>query len=317
MTSLTSTLRHTVKSVFYLVNYILMSSLFACGVSARAEDSGEFAAVVETSRKYYQLAGQTYRTVHGQSLKVDVFRPRPEGPPMPVLVYFHGGGWMTGDKERAALHVTPFLSQGWVAFNVAYRLGKVAQAPAGAEDCICALKWIFKNASTYRADMNRVVLMGHSAGGHLALLSAFAPDVGKACPGDMPRVRAIVNWYGISDVADLIDGANKREFAEGWIGNGPGRVELANRLSPIKYVKAGVPPVISIHGDLDDTVPFAHSVRLDAALRSVSVPSELIRIPGAKHGQFSEQQYLNAYRKVIKFVEANASDDRPVAGKNP
>ncbi|MCE9600505.1 MAG: alpha/beta hydrolase [Spirochaetia bacterium] len=285
---------------------VYMPCFFTCGVNARTEESSDFAAVVETSRKYYQLAGLTYRVVNGQRINLDVFRPRPEGPPMPALVYIHGGGWMTGDKERAVLHVTPFLANGWVAFNVEYRLGNVARAPAGAEDCICALKWIFKNAATYRADMNRVVLMGHSAGGHLALLSAFAPEIGKACPGDMPKVRAIVNWYGISDVADLIDGANRREYAEGWIGNGPGRMELANRLSPIRYIRAGLPAVIAVHGDQDDTVPFAQSVRLDEALRKVSVPTKLIRIPGAKHGQFSEQQYLDAYRQVVKFVDANS-----------
>jgi len=281
----------------------LTASLTCGAVGARDDSPRDLAAIIEMSRKNYSLAGLTYRTVQGVKLNMDAFRPRAEGPPLPTLVYFHGGGWMTGDKERAVLHVTPFVARGWAAFNVEYRLGTIASAPAAVEDCICALKWIRANAAKYRVDVNRVVLMGHSAGGHLALISGFAPELGAACPGEIPKIRVVVNWYGISDVADVVDGPNRKEYAEGWVGSSADRIALATRLSPLHYVHPGLPAVVSIHGDKDDTVPFSQSERLDVALRSAGVPSLLIRIPGAKHGQFSEEQYFKAYQSALAFVD--------------
>lgn len=270
-----------------------------------ASPGSDLDAVIEMSRHNHVLPGIPYRTVKGRPVHLDVLRTRAEGDPMPALIYIHGGGWNSGSKEKAMLHTTPFLARGWIVVNVEYRLAQTAEAPAAIEDCICAVKFIAENAKKYRIDTNRLVVMGHSAGGHLALMTAFAPDLGRACPGEMPAIRAVVNWFGISDVADLLEGKNKQQYALDWAGNGPRRAERARISSPLTHVSPRVPPVISIHGELDKGVPYSQSERLHAALRRAGVDSVLRTIPGAGHGGFSREAYRDSYHAVFAFVDAH------------
>jgi len=126
-----------------------------------------------------------------------------------------------------------------------------------------------------------------------------------------PKVAAIVDFYGITDVADLLDGPNKKAFPENWhytvqwLGNQPNREAVAKAASPLTYVRAGLPPVISIHGDADPLVPYQHSVRLQDALQKAGVVDELVTIPGGGHGNFSVDQWQRAYAAVEKFLAAN------------
>ena len=130
-----------------------------------------------------------------------------------------------------------------------------------------------------------------------------------ACPadaGDPPlRVAAVVNWFGITDVADLLDGPNRRTYAVAWLGSQSDRAAVAKEVSPLTYVRAGLPPIITIHGDHDPTVPYTHAQRLDAALAKVGVPHELVTIPGGVHGSFSPAELERAYAEIWKFLGTN------------
>jgi acetyl esterase/lipase len=219
------------------------------------------------------------------------------------------------------LEVVPYLQMGFAAVNVEYRLAKVSLAPAAVEDCRCALHWVFFNAKKYNFDPNRVVLQGGSAGGHLVLMTGMVTpaagfdhgcfseeeNVWSQNPGTDkdPRVAAIVNWFGISDVLDEIHGANAKGYAVAWIGNQPNGDEIAKRVSPINYVNASVPPIITIHGDQDALVPYAQSVRLHKALDAAKVPNELYTIPGANHGGFTYDQNQKAWAEVRAFLMKN------------
>ena len=134
------------------------------------------------------------------------------------------------------------------------------------------------NAQQYHIDVNRLVVTGDSAGGHLALTTGMIPEsagLDRECPGvPLPKVAAIVDWYGITDVNDLLDGPNRKSYAVQWLGASPHREEIAKRVSPLEYVRSGLPPVLMIHGDADPTVPYQHSVRLKAALDKAGVSNE-------------------------------------------
>src|SRR5438067_3182642 len=224
-----------------------------------------------------------YDVASGQELKLDVYRPRDAAAPVPVAMFIHGGGWVAGTKEGSALNALDFLKMGMAVVNVEYRLAKVAPAPAAVEDCRCALRWIIQHAKEYGIDTARLVVSGGSAGGHLALTTGMLPasaGLDRQCPGpDNLNVAAIVNWYGIADVNELLDGANMRAYAVTWLGSAADREQIAKRVSPLTYVRAGLPPVLTIHGDADPTVPYTQSVRLHKALSDVSVPNELITMP--------------------------------------
>jgi dipeptidyl aminopeptidase/acylaminoacyl peptidase len=122
--------------------------------------------------------------------------------------------------------------------------------------------------------------------------------------GDVPlHVAAIVNWYGITDVADLLTGANRKTYAVTWLGGQPGSLDLARRLSPLIYVRRDLPPIITIRGDHDPTVPYPQAVRLHGALDRADVPNRLVTIKGDLHGNFNDAETEEAYKAIWQFLK--------------
>ena len=196
---------------------------------------------------------------------------------------------------------------GWAVVNVQYRLARISLAPAAVEDSLCALRWIIRNADRYNIDTSRLVLTGDSAGGHLSLTTGIIPTsagLDGQCPGDEPlEVAAIVNWYGITDVGDLLAGPNMQEYAVTWMGSMPNRYEIAERVSPLTYVRHGLPPILTIHGDADPTVPYTHALRLHEELEKVGVPNQLHTVPGGGHGRFSLDESIEIYEVIRSFLK--------------
>lgn len=248
----------------------------------------------------------TYLTANNFEAKLDVYSRSDATTPQPTMIWIHGGGWTGGNKEGDTFNLLPYMEMGWNVVNVEYRLAKTSLAPAAVEDCLCALRWVVRNAKEYNVDISKLVVSGRSAGGHLALTTGMIPasaGLDGECPGkEELKVAAVVDWYGITDVADLLDGANMRTFAVQWMGSMPNRVEIAKRVSPLTYVRAGLPPIISIQGDQDPAVPYSHSVRLQDALKKVAVDGQLVTIPGGKHGGFTRAENQKAYEAIIAFL---------------
>lgn len=279
-------------------------------------DAASFAAELF---RYQVHPNIVYHTANNYENKLDVYTPADAAGPTPVVVVIHGGGWVEGTKEERVLEMMPYLEMGFAAVNVEYRLGRISLAPAAVEDCRCALHWVFANAKKYNFDPNRVVLQGGSAGGHLALMTGMlTPAAGfdrecrtanenywSAAPGTSrdPRVAAIVNWFGISDVLDELHGPNAKGYAVVWVGDQPNADEIAKRVSPINYVASDLPPIITIHGDKDALVPHEQSVRLHKALDAAKVPNELYTVPGANHGGFTYEQNQKAWAAVRQFLQ--------------
>lgn len=292
--------------------------LGACAVTAQAGDDGLRTAVM-LEHSYSVHAGQTYATMSGQDLKLDLYLPsaRPAAP-VPVLINIHGGGWVVGSRQDRALTALPYMQMGFAVVNIEYRLAKTALAPAAVEDALCALQWVGRNAKKYHLDPARVVVSGDSAGGHLALTTAMIkPDselVNQCAANEpswsgpyvnaAPKAAAVVNWYGITDVADMLQGPNIRSYAVAWFGSMPGRMALAAQISPLTHVRAGGPPVLTIHGDADPLVPYAHATRLHQALDKAGVKNQLVTVKGGGHGGFSPQQQVDAYEKIRGFLGA-------------
>jgi len=283
---------------------VIATVLISAGFSQSPEGA---ARVSDVSNRYRTIPNVTYLTANNWDAKLDVYVPRAAAAtPNPTLIYIHGGGWVGGAKETSMLAFLPYLETGWSVVNVEYRLARVSLAPAAVEDCRCALRWVIRNAKQYNFDTNKIVVTGHSAGGHLALTTGILPasaGLDRQCPGNEElKAAAIVNWFGITDVVDLLDGANKQDYAVAWLGSMTNREEISRRTSPLTYVRAGLPPIITIHGDADPTVPYSHAVRLQAALNKAGVPNELVTIPGGKHGGFDHAQTLRAYSAIRDFL---------------
>ena len=252
--------------------------------------------------EYQVLPNITYLVANNYEDKLDIYKRRDTHTPQPTLIFIHGGGWVSGTKEGSLMSLVPWFEMGWNVVNVEYRLARVSQAPAAVEDCLCALRWVAAHANTYGIDTSKLVVSGGSAGGHLALTTGMIPEsagLDRECPGvPLPKVAAIVNFYGITDVEDLLDGPNRKSYAVAWLGSSPERNALARRLSPLTYVRAGLPPILTIHGDADPTVPYQHAVRLQKALEEVGVPHQLVTVPGGKHGGFNVEERTKIYAAI-------------------
>jgi acetyl esterase/lipase len=257
----------------------------------------------------------TYFVGNNYEAKLDVYRPREAKTPTPVVVLIHGGGWVAGEKEHNALEGLPYMEMGFAVVNVEYRLAKVSLAPAAVEDCLCSLHWIARNAQKYNFDLSKIITSGGSSGGHLALTTGMIPssaglDAECAFHDDwsgskadlLPKVAAIINWYGITDVADMLQGPNTRSYAVSWFGSLPNREELARQMSPLTYVRSGLPPILTIHGDADPVVPYSDAVRLHVALDKAGVRNQLLTIPGGGHGGFTADQQIKAYETIKAFL---------------
>src|SRR5580698_5938636 len=200
--------------------------------------TARWAAIV--GGQYQIFPDITYGVANNYPLKLDVWRRVDAKSAAPTLIYYHGGGWIFGDRTGTTLFLLPYLDMGWNVINVEYRMASVSLAPAAVEDCRCALRWAVRNAKQYNIDTNAIVLTGHSAGGHLSLITGMLAEgtgLDNDCYGpEKLKVAAIVNWYGISDVADLVQGPNLRDYAAMWMGSQPDPLTIAKRVSPLTYV---------------------------------------------------------------------------------
>jgi acetyl esterase/lipase len=237
--------------------------------------------------------------------KLDVYWRSDPGP-HPTLIWIHGGGPTGGSREAALFYLLPYLERGWNVVNVEHRLAGVTLAPAALQNSLCAVRWVVQNAKSFNSDSARLVISGDSSGGWFAVAAGLGvrpPGWDQACPGpEEPKVAAVVNWYGNWDLADILDGPNKKPYAAGWVANLPDGVEVARSMLPLP-LRPNVPPVISVHGDDDGTVPYTQSVRLHEALKQAGIPQQLVTIPGGKHGGFSRDESRRAFAAIDAFLD--------------
>lgn len=302
---------HTLRRLIALV---IFSALAGTGWAQLSEAER---AAIQIENGYDVIPDITYLVANNYSAKLDLYRPHDAKTPVPVVMKIHGGGWVEGTKEESALGVLPYLEMGFAVVNVEYRLAKISPAPAAVADCLCVLHWIGRNAKQYNFDLSKVIVTGGSAGGHLALTTAMIPSsegFDNQCLSDddsewkgawtssRPKVAAVINWYGITDVADMLHGRNLRSYAVSWLGSAPDREDLARRLSPLTYVRAGLPPILTIHGDADQIVPYSNATRLHEALDKAGVKNQLVTIHGGDHGDFTLAQEITAYEAIQAFL---------------
>ncbi len=294
------------KRLMPFVMLLCVALLVAGPTEANAQLGETSSFLAHVSNQYRVIPNLTYHVASNQENKLDLYVPRGATGPTPVLMYIHGGGWVGGTKESSVLRILPYLEMGWAVANVEYRLGAVARAPAAVEDGLCALRWVIRNAGQYNLDTSRIVTTGNSAGGHLALTTGMIPasaGLDRECPGSEElSVAAIINWYGITEVGDLLAGPNTRSYAVEWMGSLENRFEIAERVSPMTYVRAGLPPTLTIHGDADPIVPYQHAVALHEKLDEAGVPNVLHTVPGGSHGGFDREQTLAIFETIRRFL---------------
>lgn len=256
----------------------------------------------------------------GTPLALDLARPEGAGP-FPAIVFVHGGAWLGGDRGMYAHEIREQAApRGFVAVSLDYRLldpdrNDVARHPfpAQIEDVRCAIRFLRANAAKLGIDSGRIGATGHSAGGHLSLLAGLADP--ERAPGaewaeQSSRVQAVVNQSGPTDLASLArssDGARSL-----MVMLLPGPIEsLATRAaggSPVAFVTPDDPPVLTIHGERDETVPVEQALLLDSALAAAGVKHALLVLPGERHVYARAGAISGRERMYAFFAEALSRD---------
>ena len=217
----------------------------------------------------------------GVELKLDVYRP-PQVGKYPAIVMVYGGAWREGNPTLNADFNRYIAARGYVVWAISYRHATQYRFPAQLEDVRSALAFVRQHAAEYETDLDRLALMGRSAGAHLAMLGAYKPDA--------PPVRAVVNYYGPVDLAigyyDLPqpDPIDSRSVLRSFLGGTPEEFpDLYRAASPINDVTRSLPPTLLIYGGRDHLVQAKFGRQMGDRLRSTGTTAVFLEIPWAEH----------------------------------
>lgn len=247
-------------------------------------------------------------------LRLDIYAPaRADTRRRPAIVQIHGGAWVIGDKREQGLPLLNHLAaNGWVGFNVNYRLSPLATFPEHLVDVKQAIAWIRAHAEEYGVDPDFIAVTGGSAGGHLAAMLAFTPGIARFQPGFEDAdasVQAAVLFYGVYDLTDRL-GVMPPEFRYGLLrkhvlkaspDDDPGAFLDA---SPLEHVGQDSPPTFVIHGDQDTLAPVEYARLLTDHLRRAEVPVAYAELRGAQHAfdVFASPRTVRTVAAVERFL---------------
>lgn len=257
-----------------------------------------------------------YRRVAGTVLKLDVVAPAEEGAKRPAIMQIHGGSWVMGDKREQGWPLLSHLAaNGWVCFNLNYRLSPGATFPDHLIDLKAGLAWIRQHAEEWGIDPDFIAVTGGSAGGHLAALMALTANDPEYQPGFEEAdtsLQAAVPIYGVYDFTSRL-GTNRLPF---WYRRLESQImkafrdeepEKFRRASPVARIHAEAPPFFIVHGDRDTLAPVEEARDFANELAGVSkAPVIYAELSGAQHAfdLFCSPRTAHMLVAVLKFLDA-------------
>jgi acetyl esterase/lipase len=284
----------------------------------------------------------TYKSVCECEIRADIYRGPGDGP-HPVIVWIHGGALIMGHRGSIPeWQRNLYLQAGYTVVSIDYRLAPETKLPQIIEDLRDAWHWVREDGpSLFQADARRIAVIGHSAGGYLALMSGCSVQ---------PRPRALISFYGYGDLVgpwysepdpyycqqpmvpeeEARSAVGRRPLSEA--SEQPGRErfylycrqqgrwpnEVAGRdpnsephffreFCPLQNITADYPPTLLLHGDRDTDVPYEQSTAMAQALARAGVEHDLITIPGGDHGFDGTRSPAGAgaLARVLAFLNAH------------
>ncbi len=230
-----------------------------------------------------EVTEHVYATDGTKQLKLSLYQTKENAGPQPIVIVVHGGGWYRGNKEQLPAIDRHLAREHYAVASINYRHAPKFTSPAAVEDVFRAIAFLQANAARWQLDPTRIVLIGRSAGGQIALSAAYA--------GREPAIRGVVGFYSPSDLVRGYEMPSRRwvldsgKVLRDYLGGSPNeKSEAYVAASPINFVNAATPPTLLIHGQLDPIVWPNQSERLAARLQQAGRPHLYLALPWATHG---------------------------------
>ncbi|TWI96334.1 acetyl esterase/lipase [Mucilaginibacter frigoritolerans] len=245
---------------------------------------------------------------------LDIYLPPAKKSSYPLIVWIHGGAWMLNDKYADMGYMTntikAFIDSGYAIASIDYRYSTTAPFPAQIQDCNKAVEYLYQNGAKYSLDVNRIALIGFSAGGHLASLLAlsnnnhvksFYADGNKS----HFKMNLVLDFYGASDLLTLKGNDDKDPKNPITLLLGAmvtDRPDLAKKASPVTYIDKNDPPFLIVQGEKDQSVNPDQSINLSFRLKNAGVDNELIIVPDAPHyGVMFDAEFIR--KRIFYFLD--------------
>ena len=221
-----------------------------------------------------------------------------------LIVLVHGGAWMEGDKADFRTYVSTLQQRfpGYGVANINYRLATTSanHFPVQETDMKAAIDYLAQKSSEYNI-AQKFVLLGASAGAHLALLQAYKYSA--------PKIAGVIDFFGPADMVDMYTSSTSsiHQLAIQILMSGTPATNptMYQQSSPINFVTAQAPPTIIFHGGLDPLVPVSESTALKNKLESLGVPTQLVIYPNLGHDLWPTATMNEAFDKIEVFIKAN------------
>ncbi|MGQ0627989.1 MAG: alpha/beta hydrolase fold domain-containing protein [Phycisphaerales bacterium] len=265
-----------------------------------------------------QVLDITFARLPDRTLELDLYLPPGASPahPVPVILWFHGGGWVSGSRKNCPARF--LVDHGFAVASVSYRMSFEAPFPAQIHDGKAAVRFLRSRAVEFGLDADRIGVFGQSAGGHMAALLATSggvPDLEgtHGLSGVSSAVQACCNFCGLIDLTTVgrpdgvqgLAGTDSADSVESRFIGGPvrRRPEACRVANPTTYLDATDPPCLSLHGTADPLVPISQSRTFHQALLDRGVDSTFVAVPGGGHefgGPEIEATVARFFRRVLR-----------------
>jgi acetyl esterase len=241
---------------------------------------------------------------HGDELVTcDIIAPAGD-PPWPILVYYHGGGWVAGSSRTHRKIALRYAEAGYLAVNVNYRLAPEHPFPTPWQDCLDAIEWVIEHGSEYGGDATRLITAGDSAGANLAASTAIERRVA----GSVPHIAACLLFYGVFDapaaLSDPMTGSRDpmitsdviRMFANAYLGPDAPPDRIHDRRITVTNAAEQLPPSFVTIGSNDPLLP--QSRELVRRVSGAAIPHEFFIADGMPHG-FMQLEFFAPAREAM------------------
>ncbi len=219
------------------------------------------------------------------------------------LILIHGGGWNSGSKSSFSLYIDSLKNRlpDYAFFNIDYRLLTSNHIfPSQENDIKAAVDFIVRNAETYQVNKSKFVLLGASAGAHLALLQAYKYDT--------PKIKAVIDFFGPTDLTSMYNypwHSMIPQLLQVLTGTTPSaNSNIYKNSSPVNFINSQTPPTLILHGAKDQIVDPSQSRLLKEKLQKSGVVNEMIVYPKEAHGWYGAD-LTDSFNRIIIFLQTH------------